>query len=490
MPRQFQVPFATLRTGLIFAVMAGVAATVGGFLGRVAAGVVAEWRSGGPSSPTPEPVSVAFVVETTPDAAAEVRGLATGIRGFLEELSRAGGDARVGLIVAGGDAAPRTVSFSNDAFTADADAFRRQLEHDVDVTPGRPRIAAALEAAATLLGSAETRRCVVLVARNASADELVAAVPVLDSAAVRALSLAISPSTLDSLEELRRTFPGATLPLRDEDPDRSHFDLAVPALAAGIVTPYESWWRRLTALRAAIPAAVSAACLAGLTAIGLLTARHAFTGRRVGSGSWAGVPAAAVILGGALALAGAATPALVQSGSYATAGLAATLGAGLAWLVSGRLRWRRKTLVALASAFAVAVAMIGLSRLSPSAGWPAEMLALGVPLGFVLGAVGAPASLTMRLPGGRVVEPYAGLAFTDADLGGAGLSPASGAGPVAEIVPNPRQPGVIGLKNLSRQPWDVVSPEGRAARVAPGQTVSLRPGTRLEFNRRTRAEVA
>lgn len=475
---------AALRRPALSALLGGVAALAGGWLGRQAEGPVAAWCT----TPRPaqavrlEPLAVAFVVEATPDAAAEIRGLAAGIAGFREELARAGGDARLGLVVAAGDAAPRAASFEGDPFTADVAAFRTQLEEIATVGTGRPRIAAAIGSATALLGGAEGRRCLVVVSRNASADECSAAVTPLRSAGVAGVSLAVSKEAAGGIEPLRKAVPGAFVALGGRESARDNFELAVPALATGLLKTRSPGPPIRAALLAAAPAAASRACLAGLTTLGLLAALRLLAGRRVGWSLWTGAPVTAAVVGAGLAAAVAASRPILP---YADGITAAILGGGIAWLLSSGQPWRQVGVATALAALSTAAATAAVAWLMPAPSWPAAALALGAPLGVILGATGARSTLRARLPGGRVVEVHVGLALTATDV--PGLSPATGRGPVAEVVANPKRPGAIGLKNLSRQTWTLVTPDGRTAAVATGRSAELHPGTRIDFGR-ARAE--
>lgn len=53
--------------------------------------------------------------------------------------------------------------------------------------------------------------------------------------------------------------------------------------------------------------------------------------------------------------------------------------------------------------------------------------------------------------------------------------------PVAEVKRHPANPTQRGLRNLSNEPWILVRPDGTMQNVAPGQTVSLTVGNRIQF---------
>jgi len=61
-----------------------------------------------------------------------------------------------------------------------------------------------------------------------------------------------------------------------------------------------------------------------------------------------------------------------------------------------------------------------------------------------------------------------------------GLMAQSPGGPVAEVTRNPNDPSVLGLTNLSSSAWDAVT-NGSRRQVAPGQTIKLAPGAKIDF---------
>jgi RsiW-degrading membrane proteinase PrsW (M82 family) len=70
-----------------------------------------------------------------------------------------------------------------------------------------------------------------------------------------------------------------------------------------------------------------------------------------------------------------------------------------------------------------------------------------------------------------------------------GLKPQGEEDIVAEIVRNPEDPAVLGLKNLSTSAWEVVTSQGNRREIQPGQTVKLSTGTKIDFGS-TDGEVA
>jgi hypothetical protein len=62
-----------------------------------------------------------------------------------------------------------------------------------------------------------------------------------------------------------------------------------------------------------------------------------------------------------------------------------------------------------------------------------------------------------------------------------GLEPAGGDGSVAEISSHPSEPGVFGLKNLSRKAWRATLASGRQVQIDPGRSIRLDSGLRIYF---------
>lgn len=62
-----------------------------------------------------------------------------------------------------------------------------------------------------------------------------------------------------------------------------------------------------------------------------------------------------------------------------------------------------------------------------------------------------------------------------------GTSAQRGDGIVAEVNVNPNDPKVFGLKNLSNQTWDVTTDQGEHRTLAPGRSIRLAQGTRIQI---------
>ncbi|MGO9533310.1 MAG: PrsW family intramembrane metalloprotease [Syntrophobacteraceae bacterium] len=77
------------------------------------------------------------------------------------------------------------------------------------------------------------------------------------------------------------------------------------------------------------------------------------------------------------------------------------------------------------------------------------------------------------------IDLYLGKKITTSEI----KSLASGAANriVAEVNQNPRDPSILGLKNLSNSTWYVVTASSVSVRIMFGQSVRLTPGTRIHF---------
>ena len=52
---------------------------------------------------------------------------------------------------------------------------------------------------------------------------------------------------------------------------------------------------------------------------------------------------------------------------------------------------------------------------------------------------------------------------------------------MAEVVPNPTNPKITGLKNLSTRPWTATLVTGEKKDIQPGLSVRLAIGTKIHF---------
>lgn len=79
--------------------------------------------------------------------------------------------------------------------------------------------------------------------------------------------------------------------------------------------------------------------------------------------------------------------------------------------------------------------------------------------------------------GGRIMPLAEGTCFTAHQLGvRRGVHSDE---PCAEVVRNPSQPGVFGLKNLTNQQWQAVLANGDTREIDPGKSIRLAKGTRV-----------
>ncbi len=90
-----------------------------------------------------------------------------------------------------------------------------------------------------------------------------------------------------------------------------------------------------------------------------------------------------------------------------------------------------------------------------------------------------PANRFSLTVGVRRFQLSAGTQLLAADL--PGCTPRGNGQIVAEVVPNPQQPDVLGLKNLTRSPWSARLASGEVRTIESEKTIRLAPGTRLNF---------
>ena len=53
--------------------------------------------------------------------------------------------------------------------------------------------------------------------------------------------------------------------------------------------------------------------------------------------------------------------------------------------------------------------------------------------------------------------------------------------PIAQVVPHPTRPDLWGLRNLTARTWRAIAPNGTEQEVAPGRSIGLVLGTRIDF---------
>ena len=93
-------------------------------------------------------------------------------------------------------------------------------------------------------------------------------------------------------------------------------------------------------------------------------------------------------------------------------------------------------------------------------------------------AVLSKARFVMRLSTGKTVSLSNGITLSAADI--SGLQAVSGT-TVAEVSTNPNDPSILGLKNLSRNPWTATLANRDQVQVAPGRNVRIASGTQISF---------
>ena len=62
-----------------------------------------------------------------------------------------------------------------------------------------------------------------------------------------------------------------------------------------------------------------------------------------------------------------------------------------------------------------------------------------------------------------------------------GLTSQSNNGIVAKVNPNPKDPNILGLQNLSNQTWVAIMANGESKNIEPSRTLKLVAGTQIKF---------
>lgn len=122
---------------------------------------------------------------------------------------------------------------------------------------------------------------------------------------------------------------------------------------------------------------------------------------------------------------------------------------------------------------ALAPAAPGMASPAVAGSFPAP-LAAPAPPGGETGA----GSGRLRV-GSRTLVIVPGLRILEHQAPGVAANASGGA--VAEVTRHPADPCVLGLTNLSTTVWEVVSGGGARREIAPGQTVKLGPGVKIDF---------
>jgi RsiW-degrading membrane proteinase PrsW (M82 family) len=81
--------------------------------------------------------------------------------------------------------------------------------------------------------------------------------------------------------------------------------------------------------------------------------------------------------------------------------------------------------------------------------------------------------------GERTIPLYAGAALNAQSV--PGLAAGAPDGRVALVEPNPKDAHILGLRNLSRQNWNVTLPDNQRIEVPPGKAMRLQSGARIDF---------
>ena len=85
----------------------------------------------------------------------------------------------------------------------------------------------------------------------------------------------------------------------------------------------------------------------------------------------------------------------------------------------------------------------------------------------------------LRLTSGQVISLALGARLSRQEL--PGLETPRDDGVVAEVVPHPQSPAIVGLRNLSQRTWVVTGVAEEPLQVLEGRSVRLRVGTRIDF---------
>lgn len=96
----------------------------------------------------------------------------------------------------------------------------------------------------------------------------------------------------------------------------------------------------------------------------------------------------------------------------------------------------------------------------------------------VIGAGAAPQARFSLQIGGRTVALYLGTFLLENDI--PGVKAQSGNGLIGEVNSNPKDPAILGLKNLSNRAWNVTA-AGRTNSVNSGQSTRLVVGSQIDF---------
>jgi hypothetical protein len=85
----------------------------------------------------------------------------------------------------------------------------------------------------------------------------------------------------------------------------------------------------------------------------------------------------------------------------------------------------------------------------------------------------------ITLPSGKCVRLTDGATLSTADL--LGLSGTTSDGAFGEVTRHPTQPGLLGLTNLTAQPWSATMSDGSTHQIDSGRNIAIKAGARVNF---------
>lgn len=88
-------------------------------------------------------------------------------------------------------------------------------------------------------------------------------------------------------------------------------------------------------------------------------------------------------------------------------------------------------------------------------------------------------TFSLRLSSGRTIALREGTKIGTEDIEGVETNATDRA--FAAVIPNPTDPTILGLQNLSQQAWSATVPDGSPRRVEPGRSLKLAGGTTINF---------
>jgi hypothetical protein len=94
---------------------------------------------------------------------------------------------------------------------------------------------------------------------------------------------------------------------------------------------------------------------------------------------------------------------------------------------------------------------------------------------------GGLARLRLHLSSGRDFALSEGVRIGASELGVPGQLPTMIQTKIAEVVRNPNEPTMLGLRNLTGQPWSAIMPSGEQRRIETGRSLRLAENTTIDF---------